>query len=143
MVRDLLRLLHLSPKEGLKVLDPKFAGTGTVVHGAERARGVKAIHYWMPGRGKLEHAFRNPLLTRYEVDVPEDVIYDLQRDPFGLMKYLDPGNGRWPDERGFRRALLGEGFEGFRAGRRGPGQREAVVLYTPQRPILNPDNRGF
>lgn len=137
--RSLLRLLHISPHDMLRRLDPRFAGTGTVVRGAERDRGVQGVHYFLPGKGRIEVPFTRPSLTHYEVEVPEASIYDLTRDPFGLVKLL-------PNEKKFRRSIMEAGFQGYRPGQNWVDDtegawREPAVLYTPQ-PVKRVVRRG-
>lgn len=126
-----MTLEHFSPLEGLSVLDPAKAGTGTVVQGAERATGAKGIHFFdASAKGKIEAPFRG--LHRYPVK-GNFAMYDLATDPDGIVAAT---LGKGKSRAALEKALLARGYDGFTNSSYHGGEiKPTYVMLKPVKPV--------
>lgn len=106
------RLSHWSNKQGLTVLDPARAGTGSLGRGQEQARGMKGVFVYNEGtRGGYEPPFGDPTTqSRYDA-TGKFKMYDLSKDPLNLIESSTFSTAR--GDALLRRRLLGEGYDGY------------------------------
>lgn len=79
----LTALTHYSQKKGLKSLDPAFMGTGRTGAEGRRTDRPPALHAYLKGT-KPEREFARD--QAYDFTLPTDRIYDLSKDPDGLVR---------------------------------------------------------
>lgn len=78
-------LEHHSPIEGLKEIDPKYAGTG--VDQKRNTAGNKISYFYFKGT-KPESVVIDRGQNKYHVDIPDEHIYDIGSDPMGHIAKL-------------------------------------------------------
>jgi len=110
---EMLNVEHYSPVEGLTKLDPRKAGTGRAGREALRGSRVPAIHVYDSGTGQIERDIASGNY-RYTGQVPAKSIYDIARDPRGLVAKISDENGNYDATK--LEALLAKtpGISGYR-----------------------------
>jgi hypothetical protein len=114
-------LLHFSPKEGLKEIDPKFARTGADKTAKHHQTEHPHSFYYRKGTTLPPadaHVWSGA--TQYEIEIPDDArLYDIGSDPekhikqlheFSKEKPVNPGLVTMDDIHGMLKEL---GYHGF------------------------------
>lgn len=117
--KEVLRLEHYSPKRGLTLLDPQYAGTGRA--GAEAKRGGLPKAYTYLEGTKPEPQFAG--LPKYTLEVPRERIAEGERYQEFVKQYPNP------DER--EAALKAAGYLGYRDETLGKPYGNIVALFEP------------
>lgn len=124
-----MKLEHYSHHAGLDVIDPKFHGTG--VRGEESKRKLephwqdRSYHYLA---GTQPESTVGAMPHKYQSEVPDENIYDYQRDPKNLKQRSMWGPSL--DRNLYEKNIKEAGYHGY-INRGAPGMGTVVALFHP------------
>lgn len=110
-----MKLYHLSPKRGLKVLDPRAMGTSGV-RSEEYRRGLPEVprtYFYREGTPH-ESIVHSAAASRYAVNLkPHEKLYDLGKDPEGIARKAVEDNGGVFNSDVIYSRIKGAGYHGL------------------------------